>query len=71
MSVATTLGRLVYTMRNFPSINSHRPVSLSSAEIFRNIGKFGTKKHFTDHQSANTIQLFVAIKGTFSGLFFY
>ena len=38
--------------------------------LFRNTGEFGAKKYFTDHQTANTIQLFVALKWTFSGLFF-
>ena len=31
----------------------------------RNIGKFGTKKYFTDLPAANTTQLFVAVKGNF------
>ena len=38
--------------------------------FFRNIGEFGAKRYFTGHQTANTIQLFVAIEGHFSGLFF-
>ena len=29
------------------------------------------KKNFTDHQTADTIQIFVAIKGNFSGLIFF
>ena len=29
-----------------------------------------SKKYFTDHRTVNTIQLFVAIKGIFSGQFF-
>ena len=29
-----------------------------------------SKKYFTDHQTADTIQLFVATKESFSGLFF-
>ena len=40
-------------------------------ETFRNIREFGGKKNSTDHRKTNTIQLFVAIKGTFSGLFFF
>ena len=39
--------------------------------FFRNIKEFGTKRYFTDHQTANTVQLLVAIKGNFSGLFFW
>ena len=30
-----------------------------------------SKKYFTDHQTANTTQLYVAIKGNISGLFFF
>ena len=33
--------------------------------IYRNNGEFGSKKKFTDHWTANTIQLFVAIKRSF------
>ena len=43
--------------------------ALFLVELFRNIGKFGAKKQFTDRRHANTIQLFVSIKGNFSGLF--
>ena len=32
---------------------------------------FGAKCYFTDLRTANIIQLFVAIKGNFSGLFFF
>ena len=45
--------------------------SSSSPQLLRNIGEFGAKKYFTYHQRANTTQLFVAIKGIFSGLFFF
>ena len=38
-------------------------VCLFSAKLFRNIGKFGAKIYFINYQAANTIQLFVAIKG--------
>ena len=38
--------------------------------LFLNISEFGAEKYFTDHQSLNTIQLFVAIKRNFSGPFF-
>ena len=38
--------------------------------LFRNNGEFGAKKYFTDHRTANTNQLFVVIRGNFSGLFF-
>ena len=43
----------------------------SSSQLFRNIGKFWAKKYFTDHQRANKIQLFVAIKGNFSTLLIF
>ena len=39
-----------------------------SAQLFQNIV---VKKYFTDHQAAHTIQLFVAIKRNFSGIFFF
>ena len=45
------------------------PVSPSSAKLFRNIGGFQAKKCFIDHQTANTIQFFVAIKTNFYGLY--
>ena len=38
-----------------------------SARLIRNIGEFGAKKYFIDHQTANTIQLFVSIKRKFIG----
>ena len=47
------------------------PVSLSFAELFWNIWEVGAKKYFIDNQTANTIQLFVAIKGHCSGLFYF
>ena len=43
----------------------------SSPPLLRNNGEFGAKSFFTDFRTANTIQLFVAIKKTFSGLFFF
>ena len=33
-----------------------------STSLIRNNGEFGAKDHFTDHRTANTIQLFVPIK---------
>ena len=42
-----------------------------SPPLFRNNGEFGAKKYFMDHRTGNTIQLFVAIKGHFSGIFFF
>ena len=39
--------------------------------LFWNIGEFVGKKYFTDHGTANAIQLIVAIKGGFSSQFFY
>ena len=39
--------------------------------VFQNIGEFGAKRYFRYRQAANTIQLVVAIKGHFSGLFFF
>ena len=39
--------------------------------FFWNIREFGAKNFFTDHQTANTIQLLGAIKEKFSGLFFF
>ena len=42
-----------------------------SPRLFRNIGEFGAKKYFAYHRTANRIQLFISIKGNFSGLFFF
>ena len=36
-----------------------------------NIVEVGTRQYFTDYQTANTVHLFVAIKGKFPGLFFF
>ena len=53
------------------------PVSPSSTELICNIEKFGAKKYVTDHRIASflllfiLIQLFIALKGNFSGLFFF
>ena len=49
----------------------HFRVSPSSAKLSRNIGEFVAKNYFTDHWTANTIHLFVDVKGSFSGLFFF
>ena len=45
--------------------------SLYSAQLFQDIGEFEAKIYFTDHWTANTIQLFVPIKVNFSALFFF
>ena len=42
----------------------------SSPQLFRNITEFETEKYFTDHGTANIIQLFVGRKRHFSGLLF-
>ena len=47
------------------------PFSSSSATLFQNIREFGAEKHFTGHRTANTIKILDAIKGDFSGLFFF
>ena len=41
----------------------------SSSRHLQNIGEFGVKKYFTGHQTINIIELFVAVKGNFSGFF--
>ena len=38
--------------------------------FFWNIGEFGAKNYFTDHQTANTIQLIVTLKRAFLGSIF-
>ena len=45
----------------------------SSSFLYRFPGITGNleQKYFTDHRTANTIQLFVAIKANFSGVFFF
>ena len=45
--------------------------SPSTLQHFQNIGEFGAKEDFTDHQTANTIHLFLTVKGNFSGQFFF
>ena len=47
------------------------PTSSSSPRLFRNVEEFGVKKYFTYHRTVNKILLYVAIKGNFSGLFFF
>ena len=42
---------------------------LFSASLIQNIREFGAKKHFTDHQTANTTQLFVPMKRKFQFFF--
>ena len=44
---------------------SSSPSSHFSASLIRNIGEFGTTNYFTDHLTANKIQLFVPIKRKF------
>ena len=36
-----------------------------------NMGEFAAKKYFTNHQTANTIHLFIAVKGNCSSLFLF
>ena len=45
--------------------------SSSSPWLLGNIGEFRAKSYFTDHQTANTIQLFVVKKRYFSGQFIF
>ena len=47
--------------------SSSSPSSRFSANLIRNIREFGAKIYFTDHRTANTIQLFVPIKRKFIG----
>ena len=47
--------------------SSSSPSSRFSASLIRNIEKFGANNYFTDHRTANTIQLFVSIKMKFFG----
>ena len=42
-----------------------------SERLFPNTGEFGVKKYFTDHQTANTLQVVVVMKGNLSGLLFF
>ena len=41
--------------------------SFDSASLIRNIGEFGAKNYFTDHRTANTIQLFFPTKRKYFG----
>ena len=48
------------------------PSSFSpSPQPRRNIGEFRATRYITDYQTANKMQLFVAMKGSFSDLFFF
>ena len=47
--------------------SSSFPSSHFSTSLIQKTGEFGTKKYCTDHQTANTIQLFVHIKRNFFG----
>ena len=48
------------------------PSSFSpSPQPSRNIGEFGAARYFADYQTANKMQLFVAMKESFSGLLFF
>ena len=47
------------------------PSPSSSALHHHNTVEFRAKKYFTEQRIADTIQLFVATKGIFSGLFFF
>ena len=40
-------------------------------ETFPEYWEFGVKKYFTDHQTANTLQVVVVMKGNLSGLLFF
>ena len=44
--------------------------SCDSASLIGNIRELRAKNYFTDHRTANTIQLFVSMKSKFSGIFF-
>ena len=48
------------TLCNWLCSSSH-----GSASLIRYIGECGAKSYFTDHQTANTIQLFISIKREF------
>ena len=57
-------------LKSITRCNCLSPSVSSMPRIFQSIGESGAKKYFTDHRTANTVQLFVAIKGNLSGLFF-
>ena len=44
--------------------------SCDSASLIGNIRELRAKNYFTDHRTANRIQLFVSMKSKFSGIFF-
>ena len=83
--MANKLGSLVTYNEELPSIKSHDPLITWSLgfdflcssspsplmQLFQNIGEFEAKKYFTDHQTANKIQLYIAKRRNFSGLFFF
>ena len=46
-------------------------VSSSLQQLFPGYREFGAKKYFTDHGTANIVQLFAAVKGNVSRLLFF
>ena len=68
---AWTLKRFLRLLEMLNALHLRFSPSSSCPQLFRNIKKIGAKKYFTDHRAANIIQLFVAIKGNLSGVFFF
>ena len=62
---------LLHLFENHNALQLLFSPSSSSPKPFQNIGEFGAKNYFVDHETTSTIQLFVATKGNFSGLFFF
>ena len=74
-AVLTTLNKIksCTLLRLLEKQNAlHLPVfSIFFSTTFRKYRENRSQNYFTDHQTDNTIQLFVATKINFSGLFFF
>ena len=71
IAFAWTVKRFLCLLEMLNALHLRFSPSSSCPRLFRDIKKIGGKRYFTDHRAANIIQLFVAIKGNFSGLLFF
>ena len=62
---------LILIFSCFLGNKSVQELPISTWKFFENIREFGGEKYFTDHSTGNKTQLFVAIKGNFTELFFF
>ena len=69
------MNKKCFRLLRLPEMDNALPMSFSgfffSATRFLEYLRNRSKIYFTEQQTANAIQLFVVIKGNFSGLFFF